>query len=679
MSLIVHLLLLTFVGSLHGQQEDTTWDAPPSIEHTPHFCELERLHASDLLSPDGENLLLQKLRKLNVPTVIEGVIDHWPALTLWNNQELFIHKFGYIPIHDEVLVNHTLDVAQDGPNVKTTSTGATLGHFLKSLSKSKPNLASSSSSSEASQLVDPYSEPFLFQRAPQDKSLIRFLSEDLIASSDNDYDDMSPSNSNSKSSRNTETNTDSKKNTKNKKNKNKKNKKGTPIPTPPLLAPLGVGFSKWHVLSIGGRSGGLPPHKHTASWLGLIVGRKHWTFLHPDELSVPAIEASLSIQGNESVKERSALDLYAQAALNSPSRWGEDVWSVLRGDKVKDSTDSNEDKVEDKDQSRGSKKESKSKSKVLQCIQEVGEVIYIPHLWWHATGNLGDVIGVGGQADGFQVPRALSPQQRYSGCSMALSQGCSGLLRHEEDEEGDEEERGDGGGYSSLIDVDMKGRNSNSDSDDGSACSPRVQRGLSRRAYELEPLNVKHILGNAEKMLSLPYEYVIAPKKTKKNKKKSKNKNNPYADTPQISPSMPNPLSDVVTFLASCADMVEDQVHKGHMSRVSGGHMIGRIGIWLDKAPSLAGEALPPMTREDKTRSPSTFTQYQWVADEATEVFYRSTITELRNLYTELLEDDNGGDGNKKTNLKSSQKTKKKKTKKNKKKKKTNSGTTSEL
>ena len=639
----MNILVLSVIVLL--RQADATWDTPPSVEHTPKFCELERLHASEVLTSGGGNILLQKLRELNVPTVIEGAIEQWPALQLWGNQEYFIHKFGHIPIHDELLVNSTLDVAQDGPNIKTTSTGATLGHFLQSMSKPNPSSSASSSS------VDPYSEPFLFQRAPHDKSLIRFLSEDLTA--------LGSENTNGGESRDEVSSGKSKK-------KKKKKKKSRPIPTPSLLAPFGGGFSKWHVLSIGGRSGGLPPHKHTASWLGLVVGRKHWTFLHPDDLSVAAIAASMESQGQGNItgsggvtfSGMSALDLYAQAALNSPSQWKEEVWNILGGKgKTKD---------------RGEEKGTTTDKRVLQCIQEVGEVIYIPHLWWHATGNLGDVIGIGAQADGFQLPRALSPQQLYPGCGMALSQGCSGLLQStsENYDDATEEENEEGEGYSSLV--------SGGESGSGEACTPEVQRKLSIRAYDLEPLNVKHILGNADKMLSLPYEYVN--KKTRK--KQKKRKNNPDADTPQIAPGMPNPLSDVVTFLAGCATMVKEQVLKGHMSRADGGNMVGRMGIWLDKAPALASQSLPPIIQEDKTRSPSTFTQHAWVGDGATEMFYRSNIAQLRELYKELRTDIAEGGGetdtaqriqDKDTTLKNMKGNEKKTTKKNKNKYKTNS------
>lgn len=35
---------------------------------------------------------------------------------------------------------------------------------------------------------------------------------------------------------------------------------------------------------------------------------------------------------------------------------------------------------------------------MLECVQQPGEVVYVPPLWWHATSNMGDTVAVGAQA-----------------------------------------------------------------------------------------------------------------------------------------------------------------------------------------------------------------------------------------------------------------------------------------
>ena len=92
-------------------------------------------------------------------------------------------------------------------------------------------------------------------------------------------------------------------------------------------------------------------------------------------------------------------------------------------------------------------------------MQRPGELLFVPHLWWHATSNIDDTIAVGAQASGFQH----GPQPSQQSTDRAV-RGCALLVSH------------------------MAGG----------------QQETSRRlamyetAWRLEPLSVRHILGFAE-------------------------------------------------------------------------------------------------------------------------------------------------------------------------------------
>lgn len=145
----------------------------------------------------------------------------------------------------------------------------------------------------------------------------------------------------------------------------------------PVPAVSGLSFNdEKHVLSIGGRGAGLPPHKHTAAWLGMIVGRKRWVLLPPSALS-----------GDE--------QLYLSTALQSPARWTEAHRARLRRD-----------------------------AGLLECVQQPGELILVPAAWWHGTDNLGDVVAVGRQAANLDAMAPKGPQAE--GCAL-LTLKRSGL------------------------------------------------------------------------------------------------------------------------------------------------------------------------------------------------------------------------------------------------------------
>ena len=306
------------------------WYVPPTTNRNIHkSCDLIRLKAIDFIDEDGTNNLLEKLNKLNVPIIIEGGLEHWSALKLWQNKTYFLNNFGNIDISDTAVVSRALDVAQSGTSSKPEEfTGATLGSYISTMndfddndmnSKHKliefnSNIESESESAlESSEVLFtplPYSKPFLFQRAKPDKTLLNVLGRDL-------ENGISGSGSGTtKTTGATDTGTGSGTSKKDKQKK-KKNKGG--IRPPPYMRPLG--FNHFHIVSIGSTALGLPHHKHTASWLGLIVGEKHWSVLPPNSMSPESFESEYSFEN---------FNKYVKATLQSPSQWSTELKSELK-------------------------------------------------------------------------------------------------------------------------------------------------------------------------------------------------------------------------------------------------------------------------------------------------------------------------------------------------------------
>eukprot|EP00812_Abedinium_dasypus_P000926 NODE_1109_length_1238_cov_309.480135.p1 GENE.NODE_1109_length_1238_cov_309.480135~~NODE_1109_length_1238_cov_309.480135.p1 ORF type:complete len:329 (-),score=16.83 NODE_1109_length_1238_cov_309.480135:234-1220(-) len=95
------------------------------------------------------------------------------------------------------------------------------------------------------------------------------------------------------------------------------------------------------VASVGPSKQGLPLHSHGAAWLALVRGWKLWFIFPPGEQSVPV---------------------------------GTSVEELLN-------------------QRRGA-------GNPHYCLQSPGEIVVLPHLWHHATFNIGDAVAVGGQVSG---------------------------------------------------------------------------------------------------------------------------------------------------------------------------------------------------------------------------------------------------------------------------------------
>jgi hypothetical protein len=106
----------------------------------------------------------------------------------------------------------------------------------------------------------------------------------------------------------------------------------------------------WHMLSVGGSRRGLPFHVHGETWLGLVFGRKRW-FLYPPGKGL----TNMARVGHH--------------PLLSVWHWFKHVLPHLKGEE-----------------------------RPLQCSQRAGEVMYLPPGWKHLTLNIGETVGVGGQA-----------------------------------------------------------------------------------------------------------------------------------------------------------------------------------------------------------------------------------------------------------------------------------------
>jgi tetratricopeptide (TPR) repeat protein len=119
---------------------------------------------------------------------------------------------------------------------------------------------------------------------------------------------------------------------------------------PKALAPGGM---KQLLLSIGPPRAGLPLHTHGDSWLALAHGAKLW-MVFPPEWGAATDAAAYDL-----------LALRPVAAILA-----EKLLSTLPEDR-----------------------------RPLMCVQQAGEVVYLPALWWHATANLDGAVGVGAQND----------------------------------------------------------------------------------------------------------------------------------------------------------------------------------------------------------------------------------------------------------------------------------------
>jgi len=182
------------------------------------------------------------------------------------------------------------------------------------------------------------------------------------------------------------------------------------------------------VTSIGGIGNGLPPHKHEAAWLAGIVGRKRWSIFPPSGLSPYTL------------RNHTNSYIYQRASLNPSTKWGKKLKSKL-----------------------------KKHSGLKECIQNPGDIIYLPALWWHATENLDSlVISVGMQTTELLKTISITSKYNYDQCAFrdrVQDKECSLIYGN------------------SLY------------------CKPEKRIEQSKRAWEVDPMNGNHVLRYVETVL----------------------------------------------------------------------------------------------------------------------------------------------------------------------------------
>jgi Cupin-like domain len=115
---------------------------------------------------------------------------------------------------------------------------------------------------------------------------------------------------------------------------------------------------------IGGRGSGVQWHVHGPGWSESLVGRKHWVLLEPDQ------------KPNFHPDQTSYNWMY----YDYPKLF----MATNSGDGHGDSHD--DDDVVDSGDTRNRRK--RKSSEPWECTVDVGELIYFPDMWWHATINL---------------------------------------------------------------------------------------------------------------------------------------------------------------------------------------------------------------------------------------------------------------------------------------------------
>lgn len=130
----------------------------------------------------------------------------------------------------------------------------------------------------------------------------------------------------------------------------------------------------WHMLSLGASRQGLPFHSHGKTWLALMHGKKRW-LVYPPGYSAPA---ELQRQYNP------LKSVYAWVAETLPLLAHLPVPPI----EPADAADETMDKVVRHDEGY----------QPVQCLQEEGDIVYLPDGWAHMTINVGEAIGIGGQA-----------------------------------------------------------------------------------------------------------------------------------------------------------------------------------------------------------------------------------------------------------------------------------------
>ena len=105
------------------------------------------------------------------------------------------------------------------------------------------------------------------------------------------------------------------------------------------------GLGTWQ-LSLGPAASGTPLHRHSAAWNKLFFGRKRWIMSPPGSAADMGIGDGYSSEGEISRKEHVGEWLREQYPAH------------------------------------------KQAGRLVECVQEKGDMIFVPHSWAHATLNL---------------------------------------------------------------------------------------------------------------------------------------------------------------------------------------------------------------------------------------------------------------------------------------------------
>ena len=119
--------------------------------------------------------------------------------------------------------------------------------------------------------------------------------------------------------------------------------------------------ARWNMLSLGGDGTGLGFHTHADTWLGLAAGAKRWLLFEPGHF--PSHDP-----------------MFPNRMLSTGQlmqRWPGNISDADAAGSMR---------------------------RPMECIQRVGDIMYLPAGWAHATENLGDTVGVGGQTQTCEPP-----------------------------------------------------------------------------------------------------------------------------------------------------------------------------------------------------------------------------------------------------------------------------------
>lgn len=140
----------------------------------------------------------------------------------------------------------------------------------------------------------------------------------------------------------------------------------------------------WHMLSLGPSRTGLPFHVHGETWLALVYGQKRWFLYPPGTGMPPELEKSFNPLRTVEAWYNDVYDQMSDYDIPPTSSW---VGMRSKNMKMDNTTD----------YSKG--------FKPMECIQQAGDILYLPAGWSHLTMNIGEAIGIGGQT-------ALSAERR---------------------------------------------------------------------------------------------------------------------------------------------------------------------------------------------------------------------------------------------------------------------------